>query len=406
MDRNYRLLLAAGLAAAFFSAGCSRLNLFARKAPAAPAPAAPPAIALPDPDLAPPPSPLVNVFGEFDGLRRAPVQASSETSFQQHTACEEGYDADVSIDPTGKLLLFSSTRHSLHPDIYLQRVEGSAVVQLTSDPADDCQPAFSPDGKRIAFCSTRSGNWDLYLMDLDGKAIEQLTSGQAQDMHPSFSPDGSRLVYCSLSPRSDQWELWILNLATRERKMIGQGLFPTFCPRKDVERIAFQRARQRGSRWFSLWTLDLVAGEPRRLTEVAASANAALVWPTWSPDGQRLAFATILSPDGPSPDRARPRHDIWTVSADGSNRQRLTQGTGTNLSPFWAVDNRIFFVSDRGGTENIWSARVETTTGALAADDMGRGAPQEQTTTKPKGPAAESVKPAAVGAADNREVGH
>jgi len=77
-------------------------------------------------------------------------------------------------------------------------------------------------------------------------------------------------------------ELWTVDLASGEKRMIGFGLFPVG-RRQGSRQIAFQRARQRGSRWFSLWTLDLVDGEARRITEVAVSANAAIVSPCWSP---------------------------------------------------------------------------------------------------------------------------
>ena len=76
-------------------------------------------------------------------------------------------------------------------------------------------PAFSPDGKWIAFSSTRAGNWQIYMMDIDGRNVVQVTSGPMQAIHPSFSPDGTRLVYCALGGRSGQWELWTVDLRTR-----------------------------------------------------------------------------------------------------------------------------------------------------------------------------------------------
>jgi Tol biopolymer transport system component len=348
-------------------------------------------------------APAINIFGELDGMERRPTPSAGEFGIQQHTICDEGYDADVAIDPAGKWLAFTSTRHSEQPDIYLQRVDGSSVIQLTSDPAADAQPTFSPDGKRLAFCSTRSGNWDVYLMDADGKNIEQLTSGAAHEMHPSFSPDGTRLVYCALSPRTDQWELWVVDLATRTKRTIGPGLFPSWSPAKDVDRIAFQRARQRGSRWFSIWTLDLVNGEPTRFTEVAVSSNAAVVSPAWSPDGQRLVFNTIPQSARSSQAPAALPQDLWIASADGANRQRLTQGDATNLSPIWAVDNRIYFISDRSGHENIWSLHVDASKAVnVTASDSGpavsteRAAGNTRTAVQP---------PATVGTIDNREIG-
>jgi Tol biopolymer transport system component len=306
----------------------------------------------------PSPPPQVNIFGELDGVARGPVKPIGDEGFQQHTFADEGYDSDVAIDPTGKMLVFASTRHSEHAGIYLQHVDGTAVTKLTADDADNAYPTFSPDGKAIAFCSTRSGVWNIYIMDTDGRNVVTITSGSSQCVHPSFSPDGSRLVYSAMGTRSNQWELWTINLSTGEKRQIGYGVFPNWSPNKDVDRIAFQRARQRGSRWFSLWTLDLIDGEARRVTEVAVSSNAAIVSPSWSPDGHRLVFATIIDPTR-SPGRRRAEQDIWTINADGSDRRRLTDGNGVNLSPVWGEDNRVYFISDRGGTESIWSVRPE-----------------------------------------------
>jgi TolB protein len=307
-------------------------------------------------DTSAPPS--VNVYGEFNGVQRPQAKAHGLGGFEEHTFIDEGFDSDVSVDTTGKWMVFTSTRDSDHPNIYLQRVNGNSVIQLTNDEADYAFPTFSPDGKQIAFCSTRAGNWDIYTMDIDGRNVVQVTNDPMQHIHPSFSPDGNRLVYCCLGGKSGQWELWTVDLSTAEKQMIGFGLFPSWSPAKDVDRIAFQRARQRGGRWFSLWTLDLVDGEARRFTEVTSSSNAAIVCPSWSPDGKQIAFATIAEPNNSAGAKPLGQEDIWTISFDGAARTRVTDGIGLNLGPFWAADNRIYFVSDRGGAECVWSAHA------------------------------------------------
>jgi Tol biopolymer transport system component len=326
-------------------------------------------------DDAPPtvgPPQNVNVFGEVNGNRQRAAFVVSEAGFQQHTFTNEGFDSAVSVDPTGKWLAFASTRNSEHPSIYLQRVDGTAVTQLTSDSADDAYPVFSPDGKQVAFSSTRTGTWQIYVMDLDGHNITQVTSGTGQSIHPSFSPDGSKLVYCSLGSRSGQWELWTVNLKTNEKRMIGNGLFPTWSPDKSTDRIAFQRARQRGSRWFSLWTMDLVGGEGRHVTEVAVSTNAAIISPAWNPDGKRLAFTTVVQPTRASGTRPKGQTDIWVIDADGANRQRITDGRATNLTPYWAPDNRIYFISDRGGAECVWSVHADVQNETTVVKESGK----------------------------------
>jgi len=318
---------------------------------------------------------VVNVFGEFGGVRRnGPVRPIGEAGFQQHTATDEGEDSGVAVDPTGRWMVFASTRHSEHADIYLQRVDGTSVTQLTNDSADDAFPVFSSDGKKVAFCSTRSGSWQVHVMDADGRNVVQLTSGRTQCIHPTFAPDGRRVAYSSMGSRSGQWELWTASLDSGEQKMIGYGLFPSWSPRKDVDRIAYQRPRQRGSRWFSLWTMDLVDGEGRRPTEVAVSPVAAIVTPSWSPDGKRLAFATVVEPAGEWSGKPRGQQDVWTIDADGTNRQRLTDGSGSNLMPFWGGDGRVYFISDRDGHECVWSVKADGIGKTFTADTNEREA--------------------------------
>ena len=147
----------------------------------------------------PPPAPAVNVFGELNGVPRGAVRPIGEEGFQQHSFADEGYDADVAVDPSGKNMVFASTRHNEHSALYLQRTDGTAVTRLTSDDSDNAFPTFSPDGRQIAFCSTRTGVWNVYTMDTDGRSVVTVTTGSSQCVHPTYSPDGTRLCYSSLA---------------------------------------------------------------------------------------------------------------------------------------------------------------------------------------------------------------
>jgi Tol biopolymer transport system component len=315
----------------------------------------------------------VTAFGELPDQSRVPFHARAASPMTQHTETVEGADFDVDASPDGSWLVFSSTRHSAQPDLYLKTANGRAVTQLTADPAADVQPSFSPDGKWIVFSSHRSGNWDLWLKSLQGGQPIQITRSPLHEVHPSFAPDGRRLVYCLFNSRAGQWELWTLTLnQSGSRRVIGVGLFPEWSPVEDS--IVYQRARERGGRWFSIWRIDLSNGEPTFPVEVAASSEMALIQPSWSPDGKWITYGSALLKGGEQfPGNQSPiltQGDIWIVAKDGSAPLKLTDGQGTNFGSAWSADQRIYFTSQQNGTENVWSAKPLLT--GIAQDSVNK----------------------------------
>jgi dipeptidyl aminopeptidase/acylaminoacyl peptidase len=300
----------------------------------------------------------INMFGDLQQASGSFPAPRSAVSLTQHTFTEVGADFDPDPDPAGTRMVFASTRHSFLPDLYIKNVGGVAVTQLTSDPASDIQPAVSPDGTQVAFTSNRSGNWDIWLISIDGGSPIQVTRDRADDVHPTWSPDGRKLAFSSLPVSGGQWALWIVDVKTGStRQFIGYGLFPEWSPVGDT--ILFQRARERGSRWFSVWTLTLVGGEPRYPTEVASSATGAVILPSWSPDGTRIAYVSTATlppvPVSTALGGTTEVFDIWVMNADGREKIRLTDGHTANFAPAFSPDGRIFFTSSRSGHETIWS---------------------------------------------------
>ncbi|MHB1156600.1 MAG: TolB family protein [Phycisphaerales bacterium] len=322
----------------------------------------------------------MNLYGELPGSP-SNLPNDSFANTRQITFTPEGADFDVTVSPDGQTLFFASTQHRPTADIYTKSVTGNTVTQLTSDPANDTMPAISPDGKRLAFCSDRAGSWDIFVLDLatsgggGGGQPVQLTSSPTQELHPSWSPDGRQIVFCSLGEQSGQWEIAAIDVDNpAQRRFLGYGLFPSFSP--DGGKIAFQRARYRGTRWFSIWTLDYNKGEATRPTEIAASANAACINPTWSPDGRELAFVTVMNPTGQtaastsgSGGGGRPvSGELWVINVDGTGRRQLTTDKFVNLQPAWSRDGFVYFVSNRSGNDNLWAVRSATTPRTQMAD--------------------------------------
>lgn len=322
----------------------------------------------------------ISLFGDLPGTADSAYFSRTAVSLRQHTFSEVGADFDPDIDPTGERIVFASTRHHMQPDLYLKRPDGVAVTQLTADPAADVQPCFSPDGTRVAFASNRSGNWDIWITASTGGPPVQVTAGPADDVHPSWSPDGSKLVYSSLPAQGGPWELWIADAAAGStRRFIGYGLFPEWSPVADV--ILFQRARERGSRWFSIWTMTLIDGEPRLPTELVSGASQAMILPTWSRDGTQIAFVGTATPpplwSETGPLAVGEVYDIWLMNSDGTRRVRLTDGYTANYAPAFSPDGRVYFTSNRAGRENIWSVAPAGPSSDLRSTERG-GQPSQR----------------------------
>ena len=320
----------------------------------------------------------INLYGDvMAGAMTAAADHAGSGNFSQVSFSQEGADFDPDVSKDGTQIVFASTQHRNTSDLYIKNVESRVVTQLTNDPANDVMPRISPDGTRIAFASNRSGNWDIYVMPITGGKAIQITNSAADDLHPSWSPDGSQLVFCRLGEVSGQWELWLTDVGNSGvAKFIGNGLFPEWCPAAGTgpggsDRIAFQKSRERGDRAFGIWTISYKDGQAGNMTEVASSPIAACINPAWSPDGQWLAFATVPNPStwAHSTSSRPPSADLWMADLNGNTRISLTSGQAVNLMPAWGPGNRLFFVSDRGGNDNIWTMDT-TKVVALAMANM------------------------------------
>jgi TolB protein len=330
-------------------------------------------------------SPLTGRATEpFDG------GAWSAAGVSRITFAEEGADFDPCVSRDGRFLVFASTQHRTTPDIYLKKTDSRVVTQLTNDPAQDAMPVISPDGTKVAFASDRTGNWDIFVMPISGGRAVQITSDATDDVHPSWSPDGKQLVFSRHGQTSGRWEMWVTEVANPTvSNFIGYGVLPRWCPvtatgQNGADKILFQVGRERGRRSFSLWTVDISNGSTSNVTEIATSSGTALINPSWSPDGRWIVYSEV--PVAEVNEESRPAWGtLWMISGEGEGKVRLTDGTGLALSPVWGANNRLFFVSDRSGTDNIWSLDLAPAV---------RSAQAAMTTSQPVASAARATTPA------------
>jgi len=208
--------------------------------------------------------------------------------------------------------------------------------RITTAPGWDGQPALSPEGSMIAYCSERSGNLDIYVVHKTGGEPLQLTTHSGSDSDPAWSPDGSTIVF--VSDREGEPSIWrIPPLGGIPVMLVPDATDPAISP--DGQRIAFARAGPSGLPRIHVAPLD----DPSD-ARVLTSDDRGL-WqhqhPTWSPDGRMLCYADF--------------RDLWVVPSDGGTPHRLTHEDAVDLEPEWSPDGEhIVFSSGRDNTFALW----------------------------------------------------
>ena len=283
-------------------------------------------------------------------------------------------------------IAFASNREG-NLEIYTVDAVGGAPVNLTNNPAADSEPAWSPDGRQLAFVSSRNGAaGDIYVMAADGSGLRRvsdrgnftdnyleglswspdgkrllyvnvfmgsigticvadvtaaawrkgcLAKGDLVDARdPAWSPDGTRIAFVgrkSLSgPDALRYELYVANADGSGRRKIADA--PSFGPAwsPDGTLIAFARALDTPTHVdqirAEIFVTDPDGCEPPvRLTDNTAHDFG----PAWSPDGMQIAFASNRDTGVPN------KYEIYVMDADGSSPSKLTDNSGTISAPAW-----------------------------------------------------------------------
>ncbi|MDE6582736.1 MAG: DPP IV N-terminal domain-containing protein, partial [Duncaniella sp.] len=224
---------------------------------------------------------------------------------------------DVKISPDGKNIAFT-----YKGDIYKVATGGGTAVRLTSFPAMQMEPVWSPDSKKIAFASSREGGKDIYVMNADGSDVRRLTYHSAAETPEAFTPDGKSVVYSAAIQDAP-----------------ASVMFPS-------------------GRLTELYAVDIAGGKPRQILSTPAQRISYL------PDGKSFVYQDQKGMEN----EWRKHHtssvtrDLWKYDAGTGRHTNLTDHAGEDRDPVVSPDGTtLYFLSERdGGTFNVYSAPVSS----------------------------------------------
>jgi TolB protein len=240
--------------------------------------------------------------------------------------------------PDGRKLAFVSERDG-NAEIYVMNADGSEQENLTRQPATDSHPSWSADGRRIAFVSRRDGNSEIYVMNADGSGPRNLTRTPFYDRDPAWSPDGRRIVFLRAT-RSNRGPLGVIRFWGYELYVVnadGSGLrkLPGTLPFSGARRAVWSADGKTIRYWGYLVYADGSGRKKLPEARIWTNRNIALDG-VWSPDGQRIAAVSVAH----SPAQANPtKLGLWVTNPDGSNARRVA-ARATEGDPAWSPDGR------------------------------------------------------------------
>jgi TolB protein len=247
--------------------------------------------------------------------------------------------------------IFFVSNRSRTKEVWQMDYDGSNQKQITNVSTIALSPHVSPDGSRVAFAAVSNNEWQILMHSLELNRLVSFPRFQGANLSPAWSSDGKWLAFSS--SRSGDAEIYSIDVAGGDLRRLtnskGPDVSPTWNPKTNAQ-IAFVSGRT------GLPQIYTMASDGTNVTRVTDQGYA--VSPSWSPNGQFLAFAWVRN-YGPGAPGAS---DIYVMDVASKQWVQLTHDGGRNDFPSWSPDGRhIVFQSNRSGRTQIWSMLADGT---------------------------------------------
>jgi Tol biopolymer transport system component/DNA-binding winged helix-turn-helix (wHTH) protein len=252
-------------------------------------------------------------------------------------------DCSPAYSPDGKTLAFVRVFGAAVGEVHLVSVNGGEPKRLTFDGAGASNLAWKPDGREIVFSQRHGGKSRLLRVAVEGGAPQWLAASGADVQYPAFSRHGNRLAWRRNADNRDIFRIALKGAAQTASAPFNliastaDEVSPRYSP--DGKRIVFVSTRSGSD---EIWVCGADGQNPIRLTSFRGPLAGS---PNWSPDGRQIVFD--CRPDGNA--------DIFIVSSEGGQPRRLTSDSAEDIVPNWSRDGRwVYFTSSRSGKLQVW----------------------------------------------------